>query len=167
MTSLRLTRDLLQRVHADLSRPHPFAHERVGFLTCRPAFAASLSLVLLVQDFHPVADADYERDETVGAMLSGAAFRRMLQIAYHNEVSVLHIHRHEHCGRPWFSDVDLHEAEKYVPDFWKVRPQFAHGIVVLSFDSAAGLVWIPATRASTHLSRISVIGTPILEIWET
>jgi hypothetical protein len=111
-----------------------------------------------------VANDDYERDDTVGAMLGPGAFRQALEVAYNSPVSVFHAHRHEHRGLPWFSDVDLHEARRYVPDFWKVRPAFPHGILVLSEDSAAGLVWAPATQTPTRLARISVIGAPLEEL---
>ena len=100
----------------------------------------------------------------VGAMLGAGAFRRILQYAYGLPVSILHVHRHEHWGRPWFSQVDLTEAHKYVPDFWKVRAGYPHGTLVLSRDSAAGLIWIPGTKTQCRLSRITVIGTPTTEV---
>src|SRR6267154_2363907 len=98
---LRLTRSLLERTHADLSRPHPYAWERITFLSCRPALLREVGTVLLGLDLHPVLDDDYERDNTVGAMLGAGAFRRILQFAYNNPVSILHVHRHEHLGKPW------------------------------------------------------------------
>lgn len=161
---LRLTRALLERIHADLSRPHTHAAERVAFLTCRPARLSNDALMLLAVDLHPVADDHYEEDSTVGAMVGAAAFRSMLQLAYNSQISVLHVHRHDHRGAPWFSDVDLSEARKYIPDFWKVRPGFPHGTLVLSHDCAAGLVWLPATRTPARLACISIVGAPIQEI---
>jgi hypothetical protein len=162
---LRLTRDLLERLHADLARPHPFASERVTFMSCRPAALRAGGIVLLGVDIHPVRDEDYERDDTVGAMLGSGAFRQILQFAYNNPASILHVHRHEHRGRPWFSDVDLQEAQKYIPDFWKVRSGYLHGILVLSHDSSAGLIWMPHASGQTRLSRINVAGTPVQEIY--
>ena len=162
---LRLTRTLLEAIHADLSRPHPYAWERVTFLSCCASPLRADALALLGLDLHTVADEDYERDQTVGAMLGAGAFRKILQFAYHQEVSVLHVHRHEHDGTPWFSDVDLREARNYVPDFWRVRPGYPHGTVVLSHDSAAGLLWIPHSPRQSRLSRISIVGMPIEEIY--
>ena len=49
---------------------------------------------------------------------------------------------HEHSGRPSFSRTDLREQIKFVPDFFKVRPQLPHGAIVLSHDRAAGRVWL-------------------------
>lgn len=136
----------------------------MAFVSCRPVPLRDNALALLGQDLHPVADDDYERDNTVGAMLGAGAFRRILQVAYNAQVSILHVHRHEHRGIPWFSDLDLSEARKYVPDFWKVCAGFPHGVLVLSHDSAAGLIWVPESRMQKRMSRISVIGAPIQEI---
>ena len=161
---LRLDQQLFEDVHEDLSRPHAHAGERVAFLSCRPASLRGGALLLLGQALHPVLDEDYDRDDMVGAMLGAGAFRKILQHAYNTPVSILHVHRHEHWGRPWFSQVDLNEAQKYVPDFWKVRADFAHGILVLSRDSAAGLIWIPGTQSQCRLSRITVTGTVTSEV---
>lgn len=160
----RITRALLLQVHADLSRPHSHAGERVAFISCRPAPLMNGAMEILAADFHPVADDDYERDATVGAMLGAGAFRKSLQIAYNAPLSMFHAHRHEHYGRPRFSKVDLLEAHKYVPDFSKVRPGFPHGILVLSHDSASGLAWNPNTRSPVEIACIRVIGSPIHEI---
>ena len=133
-------------------------------MSCRTAALRAGAIVLLGLDLHPVLDEDYERDDSVGAMLGPGAFRRILQVAYNNPVSMLHVHRHEHHGKPWFSNFDLSEARKYVPDFWKVRGGYPHGILVLSHDSAAGLIWMPRVDRQTRLSRISIVGAPLQEI---
>jgi len=158
---LRMTRSLLERLHADLDRPHPHAAERVAFLTCRPAPVSHEQMVLLGVEINPVRDEDYEEDTSVGAMLGAGAFRRIMQVAYNTPVTVIHAHRHEHHGAPWFSDLDLREARRYVPDFWKVRPGFPHGILVLSHDSAAGLIWNSRSRSPSRLRRVVVVGTPL------
>ena len=160
---LRITAQLLNRVHTDLSRQHPFACERVAFISCKPA-ALRTGTLLVANDLHPVLDEDYERDSSVGAMLNGGAFRRILQFAYNNAVSILHVHRHEHYGRPWFSDVDLRYAKRYVPDFTKVRAGYPHGILLLSKDSAAGLIWKPE-GGQVRLTRISVVGPFLQEVF--
>jgi hypothetical protein len=161
---LRIDARLLARIHEDLSRPHPHAGERVAFLSCRPAALRGGAVALLGQELHRVLDEDYEHNDMVGAMLGSSAFRRILQYAYGNPVSILHVHRHDHRGRPWFSHVDLTEAQKYVPDFWKVRRGYPHGILVLSHDSAAGLIWISSTATQCRLSRITVVGAPTHEV---
>ena len=45
-TKVRITRKLLDAVRADLSRPHPFAAERVGFLYGPLVCAGSCSVLI-------------------------------------------------------------------------------------------------------------------------
>src|ERR1051325_3411888 len=99
---LRLSREFLALTQADLSRRHPFAAERVAFISCRPA-AITGGAMLIAEALHPVPDDHYEEDEKAGAMLGSSAFRSILQFALNNAVSILHVHSHEHSGEPWFS----------------------------------------------------------------
>src|SRR5262249_26964136 len=117
----RTTEEFMATVRSDLARPHPFAHERVGFITVRAAMGWH-HLVLLAQDYHPVADADYLDDPSVGAMMGQEAIRKALDVALLNPVGMFHVHMHELPGRLWFSPTDLREQLRYVPDFFKVRP---------------------------------------------
>ncbi len=158
--AFKITRALLGRTFDDLSRPHPFAAERVGFLSCRVGALRPSGWVVLAHDFHSVADEDYLRDRTVGAMMGPAAIRRAMQVALSHEVCMFHVHIHEHRGQPWFSGTDLRETAKFVPDFWHVRPQLVHGAIVLSVDSAAGLCWHPQHSKPFRFSDFSVVGAP-------
>jgi hypothetical protein len=156
----RINRDLLDAVHHDLSRPHAFALERVGFITCRSG-SLTKGTALLAQTYQPVADDDYEDGYGIGAMMSAAAIRKALQFAYNNPVSMVHVHRHEHRGKPGFSHVDLTESAKFIPDFWKVRPGVIHGILVLSHDAMTGLAWNPQTKTPQPFQELAVIGRPL------
>ena len=51
--SFRLTNELLTQIHGNLSRPHPFAAERVGFIACSAANGPDGGLIFLAQTFHP------------------------------------------------------------------------------------------------------------------
>lgn len=159
-TSFRITRDLLTEVHNDLSRPHPFAAERVGFISCGVGKITDIGIVILAQKFHPVANEHYINDLSVGAMMGSAAIRIALQFAYQRQVSMFHVHRHEHYGQPRFSRVDLRESARYIPDFWKVRPNLPHGTIVLSHDSMFGLCWHPGTKTPVPIDTYSVVGRP-------
>ena len=57
--------DLVDVVREDLLKPHPFAAERVGFLSCRPRRLNANGLILLAHGYHSVADCDYVNDPTV------------------------------------------------------------------------------------------------------
>ena len=131
----------LASVRQNLSRRHAFADERVGFISIVAANTKT-DLVLIAKDYHPVLDEDYVDDQSVGAMMSSEAIRKALNIALFQPVGMLHVHMHGHRGEPKFSKIDLTEQTKFVPDFFKVRPQMPHGAIVLSRDSARGRIWL-------------------------
>jgi hypothetical protein len=164
--AFKITAALLQRVHSDLARPHPFAAERVGFLSCKVASFGPAGIMVLAHSFSPVGDDDYLDDQRVGAMMGPAAIRKALEVAYNDGVAMFHVHVHSHAGRPWFSRIDLHDAGDFVPDFWHVQPELPHGALVLSLDSAAGLCWVPGLRRPVAIGRLSVVGCPMRLIGE-
>jgi len=68
------------------------------------------------------------------------------------------VHQHLFPGRVWFSRTDLREQHRFVPDFFKVRPNMPHGAVVLGPQQAAGRVWLaPATIKS--ITEFNEVGT--------
>jgi hypothetical protein len=69
----RIERKLLDRVRADLRRPHPFAHERVGFISAKVGALPADGLTIIAVDYHPVDDDHYLKDPRVGAMMGSAA----------------------------------------------------------------------------------------------
>lgn len=154
----RMSQSLNGKINRDLSRSHPFAAERVGFVACAVAAIEKEGLLILGDTYHPVADDHYLDDPRVGAMMGSAAIRTALQIAYGKNVSMFHVHRHEHYGRPRFSRIDLRESARFVPDFFKVRPAMPHGALVLSHDSMAGLCWLPGHASPVPIDEFAVIG---------
>jgi hypothetical protein len=152
----RATDRFLDAVRRNLARPHSFAAERVGFISIRAARTRG-SLVLLAEYYHSVADADYVNDPAVGAMMGQEAIRKALNIALLQPVGMIHVHMHEHRGRPGFSSIDRREQLKFVPDFFKVRPQMPHGAIVLSHDRAIGRVWLGA-ETIVSISEFNTVG---------
>jgi hypothetical protein len=157
---LRMLRPLLQQIHEDLSRPHPFAAERVGFLTSGVASLAEPGLLLLGENWHPVADEDYLQDAKVGACIGGGAFRKIFQIAYRQPIAILHVHRHDHRGKPGFSFTDERSMREFVPGFFNACRSRPHGALVLSHDSAVGAIWTEANGPRHALRIVDVIGRP-------
>lgn len=157
---LRIRRDLLDAIHADLSRPHPFAAERVGFLYCRCARSAS-SCLSLATDYVPVADGDYIRDAWVGARIGGGAIRAAMQRVLDTGAGAFHVHRHEHRGSPWFSNIDLRGLAELVPPFAAVGPDAVHGGMVLSIDDLSTITWVGGAKAPVA-GLASVVGYPTL-----
>ncbi len=161
----KITADLLAAIRADLVRPHAFAHERVGFI------AAGLStwgtgLLVLAREYRPVADDEYLKDPTVGAMMGPDAIRHALQWALQEGAAMFHVHSHAGSGIPRFSGIDLRESAKFVPDFFKVAPECAHGAVVLSDTAAHGLVWLSRSEAGVSMSSFVSVGVPLRK-WST
>jgi hypothetical protein len=147
-TVFRANSLFMSDVRKDLLRPHAFAHERVGFITIRAAMGTE-SLVMLAEKYYPVADEDYLRDPSVGAMIGQEALRKALEIALLQRVGVFHVHMHGLSQRLWFSGTDLREQVKFVPDFFKVCPNMPHGAIVLNAKTAAGRAWRAAGNVSS------------------
>ena len=159
-TVFRIQNALLKSIHVDLSRPHPFAHERVGFIACRVGGLPE-GQVLLADSYCVVADEDYENDPSVGAMMGSGAIRKALQFSYSEGTAMFHVHRHEHKGKPGFSKIDISEGGKFVPDFWNVNRSMPHGMIVLSKDSMTGAWWDPKNKQTQYIDEMVVIGRVI------
>jgi hypothetical protein len=149
---------LFNAIHRDLSRPHAFAAERVGFIACGVAANDESGLLVLAETYHPVADQHYAKDLRVGAMMNSGAIRTALEIAYNRNVAMFHVHRHEHYGHPRLSKIDRQESAKFIPDFFKVRGALPHGVIVLSNDSATGLCWADPFQPPMEIKAFSVVG---------
>lgn len=157
----RITHELLSQIHADLSRPHRFAFERVGFIRCQVGIHGD-RCVVLAESYQPIEDDDYLESDTMGALMGPAAIRKALQEAYRGGFSMFHVHRHDHHGVPEFSRVDVQENAKFVPDFWKVAPTRPHGAIVLSWNAATGAAWDPVLLTPIPLSDITSIGSTLV-----
>ncbi len=156
----KITTGLLASIRADLGRPHPFAFERVSFILAAAAQSAS-GVLILAQEHHPVADEDYLPDSSVGAMMGPEAIRKAMEQAFMKKVCVFHVHSHGGHGIPRFSDIDVRESAKFVPDFLKVAPQMIHGSIVLSDDAAAGRWWISGNSEPEDVSAFVEVGAPM------
>jgi hypothetical protein len=158
--SFRISTGLLAEVRRDLERKHPFALERVGFISARPAASGSM-LSIIACDYASVADEDYVNDPRVGASIGPSAMSKAMQIAYKGGVSMFHVHMHEHAGAPWFSGVDLREYPKFVPDFFNAQRALPHGALLLSHDTMAGLYWRTKDQGPLLLDEIIEVGAPL------
>ena len=157
---LKITRGLLHEVRRDLSRAHPFASERVGFISAGLS-ATGDTLLILARQYQPVKDEHYLQDASVGAMMGPSAIRTALQWAMTSDHGVFHVHMHGGSGLPRFSAIDLREGRRFVPDFFKVAPRHAHGTLVLSSDAAAGLYWLEDNGGAYRFEQFVEIGSPL------
>jgi hypothetical protein len=156
----KITCALLATIRIDLRRPHPFAHERVGFIAAGLA-AAHDELLILARAYQPVRDDEYLRDSSVGAMMSAEAIRRARQWAMNDHAAMFHVHTHGGRGVPRFSGTDIRENAKFVPNFVSVAPRSVHGAIVLSDTAAFGQVWLDRKSPQPFITTFSEVGMPI------
>lgn len=161
----KATTALLAMIRSDLSRPHPYALERVGFISAGLSTTDS-TLLVLAREYRPVNDEDYLSDPSVGAMMGPDAIRKALQWSMKEKVAIFHVHKHHGIGIPRFSDIDLRENAKFVPDFFKVSPHCAHGAIVLSDTAASGHIWFGRTEPRYSITAFNQVGIPLRK-WST
>lgn len=164
MIRLKMTAALERLIHQDLKRPHAFAYERVGFVKAGLSLAGG-GVTILTHGYSPVMDEDYLNDPSVGAMMGPGAMHKAMAWAFEDGVALFHVHTHGGQGIPRFSSVDTRESQKFVPDFFKVRPERPHGAMVLSNTHAYGHVWLDAKSRPLPIEQFQIIG-PQLRKWQ-
>lgn len=155
--TLKLRSDLLEEILEDLRRSHPFAAERVGFIVARPTRSKS-GIILLASRYIVVPDDGYVEDHSAGAVMNEKTIFGAMQIGYAENVSVIHLHLHDHAGQPGFSSTDRRESAKFVPAFLGARPEYPHAAVVLSKDRFIGLCWLKGKKKPQSISQFVVVG---------
>lgn len=146
----------------DLTRPHAFAAERIGFAFTRSSRSVDgRSTWILVTGYDPVLDDEYIDDPTVGARINSSAIRRVMQRVITTGEGAFHVHIHEHEGEPGLSYVDREELRPLMQSIRNASPTSDHGILLLSQDSARMEVLSPGTTSFKCASHISVIGYPM------
>lgn len=157
---IRISRRFVENIQRDLRRRHPFAHERVGFLSCRTAALENDDVLLMPVAYHPLRDDEYMMSEEAGAMMNEHAIGTAMQLAYKDRVSIIHVHEHGHPGKPGFSQIDVSEGRLFMPDFFNASPNQPHGLMVLSHDYANALVWRAGQDGDTFAS-VTIVGAPM------
>lgn len=157
MIIFKITTDLLNYIRADLHRRHRFASERVGFIEAGLALSAT-GCTLLAHTYQAVEDEDYIDNPAYGAMMGPEAIRKAMARAYADKVALFHVHTHGGSGVPRFSGVDLSENPKFVPDFFRVRPERPHGALVLSNTHAYGQIWLDRKANPRVIDTFKTVG---------
>lgn len=157
-TVFKISRQLLRRIRSDLDRPHLFAAERVGFIAAGLA-ARQDGITVLAQAYRPLADDEYLPDSRVGAMMGAEAIRKALQWALKGRLAIFHVHAHMGGGIPGFSGIDIREHDRFVPNFFGVAANRAHGAIVLSEDAAFGRVWTSSSTAGQPINSFVETGS--------
>ncbi|HKW22798.1 MAG TPA: hypothetical protein VJO13_15535 [Ktedonobacterales bacterium] len=161
---IRLTRPLVEGMQADLRRPHPYAVERVGFLFARKGSGPPGTTLLFPIEYHAVPDDQYIEGLALweGAAINGDAMRSAMERVMATKLSALHVHLHDHLGRPRLSRTDWRDLPDVARSFRHADPTLIHGGIVLSRDAATGAVWLPDVPiGEPALPRISIVGYPL------
>ncbi len=161
---VKLTGALHTEILRDLSRRHPFAAERVGFVAGRLGTGADGSRLLLLTRYYPIADTEYLNDQRVGARIGSEAITKAMHVVYHGRGAhegIFHIHLHGHRGETGMSGVDSREIPPLIPGFQSVGRDAPHGIIILSFDHGSAWVWLPGSDEAIQAATMAVIGGPI------
>lgn len=162
MIKIKLTGSLHTEILRDLERKHPFAAERVGFVTGRMGTLADGKLILLT-GYRSIPDDQYVKDRSVGARIGSEAITWAMQAAYHGRAKhegVFHIHLHGHRGPTGMSGVDSREIPPMIPGFQSVGRDAAHGIIIFSLNHGSAWVWLPGQQESIEAASMAVIGAP-------
>lgn len=162
--NIKLTGHLYNEIVRDLTRPHPFAAERVGFVFGRAGALSNDSTLILLTRYHSIPDNQYLKDPTVGARIGGEAITWAMQALYYGRSvreGIFHIHMHKHGGETKMSRVDNRDSTKLMPGFQSVGRESVHGIIILSLDHGSGWVWLPAHNELIEADSISIVGVPL------
>jgi hypothetical protein len=158
---VRVPRKLLEQVRADLSRPHPFAAERVGFLFGKLGGASPDAPFVFMTEYVPLPDDRYIDDPRSGARIDSQAIRGAMQRVLDKGEGVFHVHMHEWPGRPLMSRMDAEEIPQIVTGFRRAGPAHAHGIFLLHDVECAAWVWLPGNENPVEAEAVSVVGFPL------
>jgi len=164
MIAIKMTGSLHASILADLSRPHPFAGERVGFVLARLGSLAGSGNLVLLHHYHPIPDDEYVEDPSVGARIGSSAITWGMQAAYQGRKrreGVFHVHLHAHRGRTDMSAVDRRDIPEIVRGFHAVGTEAAHGILILSLNHGSAWVWLAGRNELVVAAKIRVIGHPL------
>jgi len=159
---IRLLGSVYAAAIADLSRPHPVAAERVGFISVALGKLSPNHFLLLGHGYTAVPDAHYLDYPRAGACIGPDAIRAAMQRILDTGAGQLHVHLHDHSGRPRPSRTDLRDMPALVKSLNVVGPACAHGAIILSSDRAWAQVTVPDSRQLFDASAVTVVGFPLL-----
>lgn len=157
---IKISAELLHRMLLDLERPHPFAWERVGFLSCCQVLD-SIAPLLICYDYHSVPDDGYLNDKKCGARIDEGAIQSAMQRVLDKGHAQLWVHTHGRKFRTTPSQIDRDEAPKVVKSIANVDSSLCNGWAVMSEREATGQILLPG-RGLVEVNELTVIGWPMI-----
>ncbi|MGC9451686.1 MAG: hypothetical protein ACP5I4_09590 [Oceanipulchritudo sp.] len=158
---IRIPQSVFMEAWDNLTSRHPFAFERVGFLSSSLSALDENNYLVLLKKFHPVPDPHYLEDESVGASISGEAIRAAMECGLRNKVGQIHAHIHDHFGQPTPSVIDAEGLPPLTKALATIVPSQASGFLIFSRDRACAEVQIPGQKGSIEATAITIVGFPI------
>ena len=160
-TVLRIPDIYYKTMLSDLRASHPFASERVGFLSTNISSAGEHFKIITVTGYYPVDDSDYIDDPSVGAKINGAAIRRAMQRIISTGMGCLHVHLHDHIGRPGPSYTDLNSLPELSEGFYNANPRAVSGYAIFSRNSFFGMANISDDFDLIKIDQMTIVGYPM------
>lgn len=161
---IRMPSQLRATAMSDLSRPHPFAFERVGFFSSVTSWVATDRVIILLNDYHVVPDHHYLDDPEVGASIGSDAILEALGRVLGSDRGQFHVHIHDHRGRPSPSWTDRAGLPPMLRSFSVAAPEQASGYIILSQDAAWAEVSLLRIGQPFVTTKITSIGFPQIHL---
>ncbi len=159
-TVIRIPAELYKKMIEDLNRPHPFAAERVGFLAASFLQSDSNSTIITITGYHTVPDEDYIDDKEVGASINTNAIRREMQEVIRTGHGCLHVHLHNHAGKPYPSITDKKSLPDVSRSFLNANPAVPCGYLILSEDNFYCALYDFEKTQPAFADQFTIVGYP-------
>ncbi|HYX10009.1 MAG TPA: hypothetical protein VE912_25000 [Bacteroidales bacterium] len=164
---IKIPRTIYNTAKSDLSRNHPYALERVGFLFGKVGKINSVSKLILINDYFPIDDTDYIEDDQVGAKINSEAIHKVMQKILDTNSGALHTHLHNFPGVPSLSKVDKQSIPPLVRSFQHIVPSQIHGIFLFHSNHHKSWIIPPGANNIKLANKITVVGYPLsINIYE-
>jgi ThiF family len=162
---IRIPKAIYEQAYHDLLRPHEFAFERIGFFCSKSKYLNSETVLITITKYLVIHDQNYIEDNSVGARINSAAIRSAMQNALDNKCGIFHVHMHEQTGKPGLSHTDREEIPDVIESFYNVNQNQAHGLIILSKNSAIAEVKLHGQKQRVVPESISIVGYPMQQIF--
>ncbi|WP_221284645.1 HesA/MoeB/ThiF family protein [Mucilaginibacter sp. SP1R1] len=158
---VKISSALYERMLSDLKRPHEFASERAGFIYTTHK-TINGDIYVWINSYHPLNEAHYIDDPSVGVRFSGAAIRDAMEHVLRGQFGSLYVHLHDHKGMPLPSSTDIKSIPGVVQSLVNATPKETHGFLILSKNAFYLKMRVPGSKNFIETSSISVVGKPML-----
>lgn len=158
---LKIPKSTYELIKKDLDRSHPFAFERVGFLSTKMTRADEDFVVVTATGYTPIEDDDYIDDEEVGAKINEHSIHQAMRKILSSQHGCLHVHLHKHKGPTHPSFTDLSSLPQVAKAFHNANPETACGYLILSEDSFFCNMSVTSEFKLSPVSQVSVVGSPM------